>query len=319
MTRHDTRLTDHTDPAILARLPDLLIGGMPKAGTTTLFRWLTDHPQVQGAAEKEPAFFADPGSHVFRKDFNARDHGPERYAAAFPPRAPGTRAVIEATPTTLYSCTALASVPRLPSRPRLLFILRDPAAQVRSVWHYYRTAWDHIPPGLSFPDFVAVLEQGEGRFAGNELCEDALRLADPLPYLLAWRDALGEERMQVIRTEDLGDPVVTMTGLSQWIGIDAAFWKDYRFPRENASYTPVSPALHKAMRRLRDALPSWAVPAEARALYRRLATRRPEAARECEREVMARLRDRYASSVTQLEAEFALDLSAWADPSRMAP
>src|SRR5215212_3535508 len=51
-------------------LPNWIIAGVPKAGTSTLFRWLTDHPEVSGPSEKETCYFVDRGSHMFRPDRN---------------------------------------------------------------------------------------------------------------------------------------------------------------------------------------------------------------------------------------------------------
>ncbi len=36
----------------------LIIAGVPKAGTTSLFRALASHPDISGASEKETQFFS---------------------------------------------------------------------------------------------------------------------------------------------------------------------------------------------------------------------------------------------------------------------
>ncbi len=40
------------------RLPDFLIIGAAKSGTTTLYKYLCWHPQVYMSTPKEPEFFA---------------------------------------------------------------------------------------------------------------------------------------------------------------------------------------------------------------------------------------------------------------------
>lgn len=37
----------------------LIIGGTPKAGTTSLYKWLSDHPDVCPSSLKETRFFLD--------------------------------------------------------------------------------------------------------------------------------------------------------------------------------------------------------------------------------------------------------------------
>lgn len=44
------------------RLPDFLIIGAPKSGTTSLYHYLTQHPQIFMSSNKEPYFFAFEGS-----------------------------------------------------------------------------------------------------------------------------------------------------------------------------------------------------------------------------------------------------------------
>jgi len=42
----------------MSRLPNFFIVGAPKAGTTSLYYYLDQHPQVYRSAIKEPHFFA---------------------------------------------------------------------------------------------------------------------------------------------------------------------------------------------------------------------------------------------------------------------
>src|SRR5688572_22585305 len=82
------------------RLPNLVIAGVPKAGTTSLFSYLTQHPEVCGSDVKEPRYF-NPlrlGSEL----------GPiEDYAAHFGHCA-GQRYAMEASPGYSYGGGPLA-------------------------------------------------------------------------------------------------------------------------------------------------------------------------------------------------------------------
>ena len=42
-------------------LPNLVIAGAPKCGTTSIHRWLSAHPQSFGARQKELRYFVDEG------------------------------------------------------------------------------------------------------------------------------------------------------------------------------------------------------------------------------------------------------------------
>lgn len=291
------------------RLPNFLIVGVPKAGTSAIFSWLADHPQAIGSTVKETCFFADPGSHVFRQDFNS-SLGLDAYRTAFPEPNAETRLIFEATPTYIYSKTALTSIPDLPSAPRCLFVLREPASQLRSLFTYFQNNWDHIPADMSFEAYLHAIATDSPAFGGNELASDALTNAAYLPWLRTWRDMLGTDRMKVVTYDKLrSDPSSLMSDISDWCGVDPAFYADYVFSRENESYVPRSRALQRVNIAIRERLPKGLLYEFGRRLYRTLNTRVPEPA--CSDEALAELRQRFAPDNARLADEFDLDLTDW--------
>jgi hypothetical protein len=110
-----------------ARLPDFVVVGVMKAGTTTLFRWLDEHPGVQMPADKEPGFFSD--DRAWRR-------GPQWYASLFADVPDGIRTG-EASVAYADPGSTDVVVPRLVQTlpdARLVCLLRDPVARLRS--HY---------------------------------------------------------------------------------------------------------------------------------------------------------------------------------------
>ena len=104
-------------------LPDFLIVGAQKAGTTSLFNWLVESGFVQAPIVKEVGFF------------DARWHWPINYRGYFKARQPDCL-VGEATPSYLV-------FPEVPERVseelgpgcKIIVVLRDPVD--RSVSHYF--------------------------------------------------------------------------------------------------------------------------------------------------------------------------------------
>lgn len=290
-------------------LPNLFLAGVPKAGTSSLFTWLADHPQAVGSHEKETCFFADPESHVFRPDFNAK-HGIERYARAFPQATEETRVTLEATPSYIYSRTALDLIPDLPSKPRCLFVLREPAVQIRSLYDYFRDNWSYVPSGMSFAAFLDAVRSGSHAFGGNELAAKAIEHADYLPYLENWRARLGAERMMVATFDRLqADPRGLTQQVALWCGLDPAFYDRYGFEAENESYTPRSRGLQRLNIALRGRLPKGRLYDLARRAYRLLNTRVPDRSNDDAR--LAALRAEFAPANRRLAEAFDLDLSRW--------
>lgn len=126
-------------------LPDFLIAGVPKAGTTALYAALTQHPQLFLPAVKEPKFFLSDGppptgggpgdaqtyqEHVWRRaDYEAL------FAAA-----PAGAMRGEATPFYLHDLAAHERIHRLIPDAKIILMLRDPVDRAHSNWTHLWTA-----------------------------------------------------------------------------------------------------------------------------------------------------------------------------------
>ncbi|MFD2351867.1 sulfotransferase family protein [Nonomuraea ferruginea] len=126
-------------------LPDFLVIGAPKAGTTALHAALREHPGLYLPPVKEPKFFLTDGpppdrggpgdqqtyrEHVWRRaDYEAL------FAAAPPGAARG-----EATPFYLYDLDAQRRIHAAIPHARLIAILRDPVERAHSNWTHLWSA-----------------------------------------------------------------------------------------------------------------------------------------------------------------------------------
>ncbi len=61
-----------------------MIAGAPKSGTTSLYAWLNEHPQVCGASVKETNYLVDRGTPLFDPACNYDDHRLIGYESFFP-------------------------------------------------------------------------------------------------------------------------------------------------------------------------------------------------------------------------------------------
>lgn len=144
------------------RLPDFVILGAMKAGTTSLFRWLEQHPDVAMPRDKEPAFFS-------REENWQR--GVESYAQLFAD-IPSAKLAGEAS--VHYSDPAVAerSAERLAQvvpKVRLIFVARDPAERLRS--HYRH----QVQRGREKRPLLQALGDADSAYVRCSLYDDALR------------------------------------------------------------------------------------------------------------------------------------------------
>jgi hypothetical protein len=295
-------------------LPNLIIGGAPKCATSSLHAWLSDHPHVLGSIPKETHYFVDPGTHMYDRDRHA-SLGLDGYRQFFlaTVRTPHPRIVLESTPSYLYSETALSLLPDLPANPRFIFLLREPAAQIRSLYLYFRDKQRWIPHEMSFSDFLASVRTGSHTFRGNELARNALAFADYRPFLERWRERVGGANMRVYLFEHLtACPQRFLEEVCEWLQLDASFYREYSFLRENGTYAVRSQSLHTLNIVLRRAkLPEGRLYRLMRRVYRSANTVTPVKPSLQEKALLRRLKEDFAEANERLAASFGLDLSAW--------
>jgi len=118
--------------ADVGRIPDFLIVGHPKCGTTALYEMLRSHPEIHMPDRKEPWFFAEE-LHEFTPP---RPGGTPRtlaeYAEWFTEARAGQK-IGEASPFYLWSSTAAANIAQAIPDARIIAILREPASFLHSL------------------------------------------------------------------------------------------------------------------------------------------------------------------------------------------
>jgi hypothetical protein len=293
-------------------LPNFLIPGAPKAGTSSLQRWIADHPDAFGSTEKETYFLVDPDTHMHMPDFHI-SQGLETWQAQFPiPADQQPKIIVESTPGYIYYKIALDTVPDLPSQPKCLFVLREPGSQILSLYTYFRDNWDWIPSDMSFAAFIEAARAGTHDFKGNELARNALAYARYIDFLEPWADRLGPDRIMVTTFDALkaDGPALTLR-IAEWLGLEPGFYESYDFPRENETYAPKNRALQSLNVKIRGSLPKGRAYDLARGLYRRLNTVKGRAPKTTDKELAAELGKDFTEANRRLAARFDLDLSGW--------
>ena len=112
----------------VCRCPNFFIPGAPKAGTTSLYHDLRQHPQVCMSEPKETWFFFD-----YRK----YEEGSDWYTSKFFSHCDGQQIIGEATPGYMaHPDSAQRIVESLGTNCQFLFLLRNPIDRAFSQFHY---------------------------------------------------------------------------------------------------------------------------------------------------------------------------------------
>jgi Sulfotransferase domain len=155
-------------------LPDFLVIGAQKAGTTALYAYLRWHPGISGPSWKEASFF---DRHYVRGEAWYRGHFPNPVRMWRSERANGRRLVVgEASPSYILHPLAPERVNRLIPDVRLVALLRDPIDRAYS--HYQH----EVVRGTETLPFEEALDAEEERLRG----EVERMIADPAYFSHAW-------------------------------------------------------------------------------------------------------------------------------------
>ncbi len=200
----------------------IVIGGM-KCGTTSLYNYLIEHPQVLPSVKKE--------LHFFNKGF---DRGIDWYLSHFPSLPKGQNFITgDASPGYLVDGVEEQVFSLFP-KVKLIAILRNPAD--RCISHYYH----NLKLGKEKRSFEeAICPQLEKFWGLSELPKNSQDSGDKLTvyllyslyvyFLQKWLNLFPREQLLILKSEDLFEhPKTTMNQVFQFLGLPDRHLKEYK-------------------------------------------------------------------------------------------
>jgi len=220
-------------------LPNLVIAGVARGGTTSLFSYLGAHPDICPSRRKETEYFSP-----------LHDGGAlaplASYAANFS-HCRDERYRMEATPGYMFGGERIARAIQdtLPDA-RIIIMLRDPTARAVSFFKFFKSRF-HLPKEMTFPDYIAGChERCSLDKAARAIAPEygALHSGLYAEFILPWFEIFGD-RLMVTFSDQLKDKSGLMTQLCDWLGLDggAVDWEELRVFNPSAMYRGA--ALHR--------------------------------------------------------------------------
>lgn len=228
-------------PVSKGRLPNLVIIGVSKAGTTSLFNYLGEHPDICNSDVKELRYFT-----------------PLRYGKSLEPidiytshfrQCEKQAYAVEATPGYFYGGHALAKGLR-DTCPGVhaLVSLRSPEERCWS-WFRFVKSRLRIPKDMTIDEYLDRCE--ELRSVGKD--------GDPehqafwglgggcyAEWLEGWVNEFGD-RFRILFFDDVvDDPRTTLTGICDWLSIDSGVVEDFRLNASNKTEQYQNQSLQRA-------------------------------------------------------------------------
>src|SRR5829696_7666593 len=239
------------DESETGALPDFLIIGAQKSGTTSLYDLLSQHPHVERAALKELNYF----DRYFEK-------GIEWYRSQFPlPKRREERTLItgEATPDYLFYPDAAKRAAQVVPQARLIVLLRNPVDRAYSHYHH------QIRKGRETLSFEEAIEAEQARLRGeiDKMPEDELPTSSNrkrflylsrgiyVDQLLRWSEFFSKDQMLVLKSEDFyKNTLQTLKVIQDYLGLPD--WKPepsvlQMSPKRQNKYPGINPATRRRL------------------------------------------------------------------------
>jgi hypothetical protein len=291
-------------------LPNFLILGSAKCGTTALHHYLRQHPQVYMPSHKESNFFMFEGE-GFRfngpLDFEFEVTTLEAYEKRFHPE-PEEVAIGEASPWYLYSPRAAENIHHRIPEAKLIAVLRNPADRAFSSYlHVVREGREN----LSFEEGLLAEEERIAR--GWEFIWHYRRAGFYTAQIERYLGLFPRERMRIYLYDDLlEDPARLMKDIYEFLGVDAEYAVDTS-TRYNATGVPKNRLLGKLLLHQHPLKPvaRRLLPEPLRCRLSELVNNRLLEKPSPDAEVYAGLKRGYKAEVLALQGLIGRDLSAW--------
>jgi len=296
-------------------LPNFLVIGAAKSGTTALYHYLKQHPEIFLSQLKEPRFFAfegqkldfrGPGDKAYREriitDF-------EDYCRLFD-GAEKNQAVGEMSPLYLSQPGTAARIARRLPGVKLIAILRHPAERAYSQFLMHRRD-GHEP----LRDFADALAAEQSRIENNWLpIWFYRRRGFYFQQLSSYYEIFPENRIMVSLYEDfVADPLRLIRDICDFLGIEKDFAPDMTF-RPNVSRMPRSRLLNRillAPHPVKAALEKILSQNVRDRLRQRLLELNSTRAAPLSEELRRELTDGYRDDILRLQKLIGRDLTHW--------
>lgn len=221
--------------------PNLIIAGVHKAGTTSLYSYLARHPQICASFKKEIGFFVP-------LMYGREIPEPEEYGRHFRHCVAETFR-LEASPSYIYGREAIAErMKEMIDDARVIVILRDPAD--RLVSYFSRAVADSmLPAGIGFGDYLARSVESIDS-SEHDPYTRGFREGLYIRYLPAWQRVFGDN-FKVVFFDDLRAAATDLAaGICRWLGLDGSFYATQELEPENRTVDYRNRWLHRHVKTL---------------------------------------------------------------------
>lgn len=299
------------------KMPNFLVIGAGKAGTTSLDQYLKQHPQIYVSPVKEPNFFAlegekvdfrGPGAEKLINSWSVTDI--ESYRALFKD-VKDEKAIGEVSPLYLYSPQAPDRIKHYIPDVKLIAILRHPAERAYSAY-----LWLFGQEREKIKDFAKAIEAEESRIQSNwEWIWHYKNLGFYHTQLKRYYDRFDRQQIKVYLFEDLknnGNSLIE--DLYEFLEVDKIYMPDTSMKYAYSVIPPKNQALQNFLTQqnplkefIKSLLPANIRKPLAAKVYRKNMAQSLKISKEMRQQLI----EVYREDILKLQELIQRDLSSW--------
>ncbi len=230
----------------MAKLPNLIIAGVHLSGTTSLFTYLSLHPDICPSSVKETLYFlplrdGDPLPPVTEYSKFFSHYESQRY-------------VLEASPGYFHGGQEIGhAIKRICGDVRILIVLREPIDRLFSNYKFLKSRLV-LAEDTSFEEYVNLGGRApDQRYAAIANSYWAIRVGFYADFLPEWFEVFGDS-LRIIFFDDLvQDSRRVVRNLCEWLDISDEYIDSDELPIRHRSINYKSKFLHSVALRLDNA------------------------------------------------------------------
>ncbi len=195
--------------------PNLFLVGCGKSGTTSLYVWLKQHPQIFMSEIKGPDFFSE----VPNRDNPVYWKNESKYLSLFKDAKSNQKVIGEASHY-FHQKGVPEKMRKFNPNSKIIILLRNPFEVIRS---YYDGG--AIPKGIDIR---------EGSSSENREVRELLSSLKYSENVKRWVSAFGKQNVHIIITEELKkDPLKEWKELTKFLGVGPSFVPDFTIENQS--------------------------------------------------------------------------------------
>lgn len=241
--------------------PNLFLIGAPKCCTSSLFDWLSQHPDIRGSKVKETFALIDPAHPLARRTGVAAD-SKDAYKRFFRQEDKDASFRMEGTTHYFYDDHALQAIAAIPGA-RVILALREPASRVYSSFRYTKNNLARLKVDMSFSDYLLLLKNQEPLYprwcthpGSAFVLERDIHYSRYQLFLSKWLSTMSPENIFVVLMEDMiRHPYSVVSEIVSWLNLRPIPESDLESAAKNTTIVVNSKNVHRIALMLSSMLP----------------------------------------------------------------